>query len=178
MTTVGDPLRVAPLDGRYQITQRLARGGMATVYRAVDMRLTRTVAVKVMHIGLGDEAEFARKFDREARAAAKLSHPNVVSVFDQGQDLEGLDSRPYIVMEYGGADAARRAQSGGAAATRQGAGAHGTGARRPCRCPRRRTGPPRREAENVLISDRGRIKVASDFAKVSPHRAPPPPKDC
>src|SRR5512132_2389842 len=100
MTTVGDPLVGRVLDGRYEITQRLARGGMATVYRAVDTRLTRTVAVKVMHIGLGDDAEFARKFDREARAAAKLSHPNVVSVFDQGQDVEGPNSRPYIVMEY------------------------------------------------------------------------------
>ena len=69
---------------------------MATVYRAVDTRLTRTVALKVMHVGLGDDAEFARKFDREARAAARLSHPNVVSVFDQGTD----DGRPYIVMEY------------------------------------------------------------------------------
>jgi len=100
MTTVGDPLVGRLLDGRYEITQRLARGGMATVYRAIDARLTRTVAVKVMHVGLGDDAEFARKFDREARAAAKLSHPNVVSVFDQGQDLEGPNSRPYIVMEY------------------------------------------------------------------------------
>ena len=67
MTTVGDPLVGRLLDGRYEITQRLARGGMATVYRAVDTRLTRTVAVKVMHVGLGDDAEFARKFDREAR---------------------------------------------------------------------------------------------------------------
>jgi len=74
---------------------------MATVYRAVDTRLTRTVAVKVMHVGLGDDAEFARKFDREARAAARLSHPNVVAVFDQGQDIiEGHSSRPYIVMEH------------------------------------------------------------------------------
>ena len=100
MTTVGDPLVGRLLDGRYEVTQRLARGGMATVYRAVDTRLTRTVAVKVMDIGLGDETEFARKFDREARAAARLSHPNVVSVFDQGQDREGSNSRPYIVMEY------------------------------------------------------------------------------
>jgi beta-lactam-binding protein with PASTA domain/serine/threonine protein kinase len=96
MTSVGDPLVGQLLDGRYQITSRLARGGMATVYLATDIRLTRTVAVKVMHIGLGDDAEFARKFDREARSAARLSHPNVVSVFDQGHD----DGRPYIVMEY------------------------------------------------------------------------------
>src|SRR5829696_3586678 len=101
MTTVGDPLVGRLLDGRYEITQRLARGGMATVYRAVDTRLTRTVAVKVMHIGLGDDAEFARKFDREARAAAKLSHPNVVSVFDQGRDDSSAGGgRPYIVMEF------------------------------------------------------------------------------
>ena len=100
-TIVGDPLVGRLLDGRYQITERLARGGMATVYRAVDTRLTRTVAVKVMHVGLGDDAEFARKFDREARAAARLSHPNVVAVFDQGQDIiEGHSSRPYIVMEH------------------------------------------------------------------------------
>lgn len=96
MTSVGDPLVGQLLDGRYQISHRLARGGMATVYIATDIRLTRTVAVKVMHIGLGDDAEFARKFDHEARSAAKLSHPNVVSVFDQGHD----DGRPYIVMEY------------------------------------------------------------------------------
>jgi serine/threonine-protein kinase len=84
------------LDGRYEIVQRLARGGMATVYLATDRRLTRTVAVKVMHEGLGDDQEFTRKFDREARAAARLSHPNIVSVFDQGLDA----GRPYIVMEY------------------------------------------------------------------------------
>ncbi|WP_375423526.1 Stk1 family PASTA domain-containing Ser/Thr kinase [uncultured Friedmanniella sp.] len=101
MTSVGDPLVGQVLDGRYQITARLARGGMATVYQAVDTRLTRTVAVKVMHVGLGDDAEFARKFDREARAAARLSHPNVVAVFDQGQAmLDGHTVRPYIVMEY------------------------------------------------------------------------------
>ncbi len=96
LTGVSDPLVGHLVDGRYHITHRLARGGMATVYAAVDTRLTRTVALKVMHVGLGDDAEFARKFDREARAAARLSHPNVVSVFDQGTDA----GRPYIVMEY------------------------------------------------------------------------------
>ena len=97
----GDPLVGRVLDGRYEITERLARGGMATVYRGIDTRLTRTVAVKIMHVGLGDDQEFARKFDHEARAAARLSHPNVVSVFDQGADaVDGDVVRPYIVMEY------------------------------------------------------------------------------
>jgi eukaryotic-like serine/threonine-protein kinase len=163
MTTVGDPLVGRTLDGRYEITQRLARGGMATVYRAVDTRLTRTVAVKVMHVGLGDDAEFARKFDREARAAAKLSHPNVVSVFDQGQDLGGPNSRPYIVMEYVEGQTLRDVLNREAPMPAARAleiiepvlaalaAAHGAG------LVHRDVKP-----ENVLISDRGRIKVA-DF---------------
>ena len=95
-TSVSDPLVGRVLDGRYEILARVARGGMATVYRAQDRRLDRVVAVKVMHDGLGDDADFARKFDREARAAARLSNQHVVSVFDQGVDRD----RPYIVMEY------------------------------------------------------------------------------
>jgi serine/threonine-protein kinase len=74
------------LDGRYQIGARIARGGMASVYEAVDVRLERTVAVKVMHPGVGNDDELAARFVREARAAARLSHPNVVAVFDQGND--------------------------------------------------------------------------------------------
>ncbi|WP_229670321.1 Stk1 family PASTA domain-containing Ser/Thr kinase [Microlunatus endophyticus] len=93
--STSDPLVGRVLDRRYQIIERVARGGMATVYRANDTRLDRIVACKVMHVGLGDDEDFTRKFDREARAAARLSHPNVVSVFDQGNDL----GRPYIVME-------------------------------------------------------------------------------
>ncbi len=97
MTSVsGDPLLGHVLGGRYEVQNRLARGGMATVYKALDQRLGRIVAVKVMHDGLGDDTDFAAKFDLEARAAARLSHPNVVSVFDQGHD----NGRPYIVMEY------------------------------------------------------------------------------
>ncbi|WIY81669.1 PASTA domain-containing protein [Propionimicrobium sp. PCR01-08-3] len=84
------------LDGRYEVLQRLARGGMATVYRAWDRRLERIVAIKVMHDGLGDDADFVAKFDREARAAARLCDENVVSIFDQGFD----HGRPYIVMEF------------------------------------------------------------------------------
>ena len=75
------------LDGRYQIRARIARGGMATVYLATDLRLERRVAVKVMHAHLADDAAFRDRFIQEARSAARLAHPNVVNVFDQGQDL-------------------------------------------------------------------------------------------
>ncbi|MGA8846572.1 MAG: protein kinase, partial [Nocardioides sp.] len=85
------------LDGRYQIGPRIARGGMAGVYEAHDTRLDRTVAVKIMHPGLGDgdSNDFAERFVREARAAARLSHPNVVAVYDQGDD----DGTVFLVME-------------------------------------------------------------------------------
>jgi serine/threonine-protein kinase len=164
-TSVGDPLVGHVLDGRYQITDRLARGGMATVYRAIDTRLTRTVAVKIMHVGLGDDAEFTRKFDREARAAARLSHPCVVSVFDQGQDRSGTTpgGRPYIVMEYVEGQTLRDVVNREApllpvrcldimeAVLTALAAAHDAG------LVHRDVKP-----ENVLISDRGQIKVA-DF---------------
>ena len=84
------------LDGRYRIHTRIARGGMASVYEATDIRLDRPVAVKVMHPGMGDDDEFAARFVREARAAARLSHPNVVAVYDQGDD----DGTVYLAMEH------------------------------------------------------------------------------
>ena len=84
------------LDGRYLVGPRIARGGMATVYEATDLRLDRTVAVKVMHEGLADDEEFVRRFQREARSAARLAHPHVVSVFDTGDDHGTL----FLVMEY------------------------------------------------------------------------------
>jgi len=91
-----DPLVGRVLDGRYRIGPRIARGGMATVYEATDIRLDRVVAVKVMHAGLGDDDEFAARFVREARSAARLSHPHVVSVFDQGDDHGTV----FLAMEY------------------------------------------------------------------------------
>jgi len=93
---ISDPLVGRLLDGRYQIGARIARGGMAGVYEATDVRLDRTVAVKVMHPGMADDGDFAARFVREARAAAKLSHPNVVAVFDQGDE----DGTVYLAMEY------------------------------------------------------------------------------
>ncbi len=93
---VSDPIIGRLLDGRYQVGPRIARGGMATVYEATDTRLDRTVAVKVMHANLGDDDAFSRRFRREAQAAAKLAHHNVVAVFDQGDDAGTL----FLVMEY------------------------------------------------------------------------------
>lgn len=91
-----DPLVGRLLDGRYQVRARVARGGMATVYVATDLRLDRRVAVKIMHAHLADDESFRERFIQEARSAARLAHPNVVNVFDQGQD----DALAYLVMEY------------------------------------------------------------------------------
>lgn len=95
-TSTTDPLIGRLIDGRYQVRSRIARGGMATVYLATDLRLERRVAVKVMHGHLADDNQFKQRFIQEARSAARLAHPNVVNVFDQGQD----DDSAYLVMEY------------------------------------------------------------------------------
>ncbi len=83
------------LEGRYRLEERVARGGMSTVYSATDLRLHKTVAVKVMAEHLAHDPTFVDRFTREARAAAMLSHPNVVGVSDQGSD-QGL---VFLVME-------------------------------------------------------------------------------
>jgi serine/threonine-protein kinase len=84
------------LDGRYRVESRIARGGMAKVYLAEDTRLERQVAIKVMHDHLTDDGDYAAKFIREARHTARLAHPNIMSVFDQGH----VDDTLYLVMEY------------------------------------------------------------------------------
>ncbi|MFT4259809.1 Stk1 family PASTA domain-containing Ser/Thr kinase [Microbacterium sp.] len=91
-----DPLIGRLVDGRYRVRARIARGGMATVYVATDMRLERRIALKVMHAHLSDDSNFQSRFIQEARAAARLADPHVVNVFDQGQDGE----LAYLVMEY------------------------------------------------------------------------------
>lgn len=97
-TSVADPLIGQVVDGRYRVEARLAAGGMATVYRATDLRLDRAVALKVMHSHLADDARFVSRFAQEARAAARISHPHVVAVYDQGRD----DRVIYLAMEYVG----------------------------------------------------------------------------
>ncbi|MQY15278.1 Serine/threonine-protein kinase PK-1 [Streptomyces sp. RB5] len=95
-TTLHDPLVGRTLDGRYRVDARIAAGGMATVYRALDLRLDRVVAVKVMLPALAAEQDSVERFIREAKAAAALAHANVVGVYDQGID------GPYVflAMEY------------------------------------------------------------------------------
>ncbi|WP_329278112.1 Stk1 family PASTA domain-containing Ser/Thr kinase [Streptomyces sp. NBC_01451] len=95
-TTLQDPLVGQVLDGRYRVDARIAVGGMATVYRAVDTRLDRVLALKVMHPTLAADVSFVERFIREAKSVARLAHPNVVQVFDQGTD----GSYVYLAMEY------------------------------------------------------------------------------
>jgi eukaryotic-like serine/threonine-protein kinase len=94
--TLADPLTGRLLDGRYAVTARIAHGGMATVYRATDTRLDREVALKVMHAELARDEEFRHRFIGEAKSVARLSHQNVVAVFDQGADGPFL----YLAMEF------------------------------------------------------------------------------
>ncbi|MFD5493244.1 Stk1 family PASTA domain-containing Ser/Thr kinase [Streptomyces sp. NPDC127091] len=95
-TTLQDPLVGQLLDGRYRVEARIAVGGMATVYRAVDTRLDRVLALKVMHPALAADGSFVERFIREAKSVARLAHPNVVQVFDQGTD----GAYVYLAMEY------------------------------------------------------------------------------
>jgi serine/threonine protein kinase len=81
---------------RYEIERRIGHGGMATVYRARDLKLDRQVAIKLLADNFAGDEEVRKRFSREARLAAKLDHPNVVQVFDVGED----ENRPYIVMEH------------------------------------------------------------------------------
>lgn len=147
------------LDGRYRIESFLARGGMATIYRGADLRLDRTVAIKVMHPSFASDPGFVDRFEREARAAARLNSPYAVAVHDQGNDA-GVT---YLVMEYVPGHTVRDVlRTHGALPPSQAlaivdpvlqalAAAH-------------RAGYIHRDVkpENVLISDDGRVKV-TDF---------------
>ncbi len=89
-------MEAGTLSGRYQTGERLGSGGMSNVYKATDLILERTVAVKVLAEHLSDDERFIARFRREALAVAKLIHPNIVQVYDTGVD----EGRHYIVMEY------------------------------------------------------------------------------
>ncbi|ARQ71234.1 serine/threonine protein kinase [Streptomyces marincola] len=161
-TTLHDPLIGAVLDGRYRVEERIAVGGMATVYRCLDVRLDRVLALKVMHPSLADDAAFVERFIREAKSAARLDHQNVVGVYDQGTAGEYV----YLAMEYvAGCTLRDVLRDRGALRPRAAfdilepmlaglAAAH-------------RAGLVHRDIkpENVLIGDDGRVKVA-DFGLV------------
>ena len=154
-----DHLIGTTVDGRYHVRSRLARGGMSTVYLATDQRLERDVALKVLHPHLANDETFLERLSREAKAAASLSHPHVVSVLDQGED----GHIAYLVMEYVKGHTLRDViNQQGALPPRLAlalidpvieglAAAHGSG------LIHRDIKP-----ENVLIADDGRIKVG-DF---------------
>jgi eukaryotic-like serine/threonine-protein kinase len=95
-SAVADALIGKTLDQRYVVRSRIAHGGMATVYLATDTRLDREVALKVMHAELARDTDFVNRFIGEAKSVARLSHPNIVAVFDQGSDGHYL----YLAMEY------------------------------------------------------------------------------
>jgi serine/threonine-protein kinase len=95
-TQVSDPWLGTLVDGRYRVRDRVARGAMATVYTAVDERLDRTVAVKVVHPAQASDTRFVERFMEEATAVARLVHPNVVAAYDRGTH----DGLPYLVMEF------------------------------------------------------------------------------
>ncbi|MBI0294273.1 Stk1 family PASTA domain-containing Ser/Thr kinase [Streptomyces sp. PRKS01-29] len=161
-TTLQDPLVGQELDGRYRIEARIAVGGMATVYRAVDTRLDRVLALKVMHQSLASDAAFVERFIREAKSVARLAHANVVAVYDQGTD----GGHVYLAMEYVSGCTLRDVLRGRGALRPRAAldilepvlaalgAAH-------------RAGFVHRDMkpENVLIGDDGRVKVA-DFGLV------------
>ena len=95
MTQAPHPVIDRVIDGRYQVTSTLATGGMATVYRAHDLRLDRPVALKLMRSDLARDQAFVQRFVNEARSAARLQHPHVVQVYDQGEDGDLV----YLAME-------------------------------------------------------------------------------
>ena len=160
--TITDPLVGRLVDGRYEVVSRIARGGMATVYLAIDRRLDREVALKVMHPHLAEGvagAAFIARFRREARAAARLTHPALVGVLDQGVDGD----TSYLTMEYvDGVNLRRHLGERGALTVAESFGIlervlDGLAAAH-------RTGLVHRDIkpENVLLATDGRIKLA-DF---------------
>ncbi|MFI6579078.1 Stk1 family PASTA domain-containing Ser/Thr kinase [Nocardiopsis sp. NPDC050513] len=157
--TTSDPLVGATLDRRYFVESRIAGGGMATVYVAHDLRLDRRLALKVMHPSLAQDPTFVQRFINEAHSVAKLSHPNVVQVFDQGED----QGHVFLAMEYvPGSTLRDRLKSAGRLGTRE--ALHVMASVLAALGAAHQAGMIHRDVkpENVLITHEGMVKVA-DF---------------
>jgi serine/threonine-protein kinase len=156
-----DPLAGAVLDGRYRVDTMIATGGMSSVYRGLDLRLDRPVALKIMESRYAGDHQFLTRFQREARAVARLTDPAVVAVYDQG-----MDRSPYLVMELveGGTLRELLRERGPmpphAVAAVLGPVLRGLGVAHAAGLVHRDIKP-----ENVLISDDGDVKIA-DFGLV------------
>ena len=147
------------LGGRYRLVELLGQGGMATVHRAVDSQLQRDVAVKVLRPEYGDDPDFGARFRQEAQNAASLNHPNIVAVYDFGQDQAG----PFIVMELvDGEELASVIRRVGALPPRQAARIAAEVARALAAAHARGIVHRDIKSGNVLLSRDGRVKV-TDF---------------
>jgi eukaryotic-like serine/threonine-protein kinase len=147
------------LGGRYRLVELLGQGGMATIYRARDAQLERDVAVKLLRPELGRDPDFLARFRDEARSAASLSHPNIVAVFDFGEEVSG----PYIVMELvEGEDLASIIRSQGPLPPRQAARITAEVAKALQAAHSRGIVHRDVKPSNILVARDGRVKVA-DF---------------
>lgn len=99
-TPAGPSLVGLTVDDRYRITQRIAHGGMATVYRAVDTRLDREVALKILRPNMAEDPSVREKFEAEAKNTAKINHPHVINVYDQGLGRAGNGNVAFLAMEF------------------------------------------------------------------------------
>ena len=154
MTEIG-----TTLGGRYRLVELLGQGGMATIYRARDAQLDRDVAVKLIRPEYGEDPDFLSRFRDEARAAASLNHPNIVSVFDFGEGESG----PYLVMELlEGEDLASIIRGNGPLAPRQAARVSAEAAKALQAAHVRGIVHRDVKPSNILVGRDGRIKVA-DF---------------
>src|SRR4051794_15803808 len=147
------------LDGRYRLLAPIGAGGSAAVYSADDVRLRRRVAVKILHADLADDESFLRRFRAEAQAVAALAHPNILSVFDWGEE----DGNPYLVMELLGGGSLRNILDRGDRLTPSQALQVGLEAARALDYAHRR-GLVHRDVKpaNLLFDEEGRVRIA-DF---------------
>ena len=159
MTSTGDVI------GGYRLEDLVGRGGMGVVFRAPHIALERPGAVKLIAPELAANEEFRRRFQRESRLAASIDHPNVIPIFDAGEE----DGQLYVAMRFvDGTDLGALVSSRGGLSPEEAVDVDRAGWRRTRRCPPARPGAPRREAGNVLLESgpSGNHAYLTDFGLV------------